>query len=654
MSLSQNVVVKYGTPRHRKILDAVLQRYRLSKLKMREYYDRFNESEKQYRAFMPTREADAIRKRNRERGESEFTEVFVPYSYAQMLSAHTYWSSVFLGRSPVLQFMGRHGEGEQQVQAIESLIDYQVRLGGITAAYYVQLHDTPKYGLGVTYTYWDREEMVVSSIQEQQETWMGLPIPGKTRKVKVSEKVTGYVGNRTFNVRPYDFLPDPRVPLMHFQEGEFCGRETESSWNALVMDESRGRYFNLEMARKLAKAEKKREDGSGLFDIPDVQEDTYVTDMNDVGFIPLIEMVVELIPKDWELGSGELPEKWVFTVAGESVLIEARPYGAFHGKFPFSVLLNEIDAYSLTTRSMFEILEPMNNTLSWLFNTHFFNVRSALNNQFIYDPSRVYTKDLTRKGAGKLIRVRESMYGQDVRTAIHQLPVGDVTREHLRDAQLVGEMMQRISGVTDNLMGMVNQGGRKTATEIRASGGASMNRLKTMAEFWSETGFAPHAQMLVQNTQQYYSLSRKYKIAGDNLTGQDMLEITPESIMGFFDFVPVDGTLPVDRYAQANLWREILSGMNSMPAVAQKYDQGGIFEWMATLAGLKNIKQFRVRAMPDDMLAQQLDAGNVVALGGVNDGGRAGGESLGELAEVEGRLGNVGEPGQIPGMGQTG
>jgi hypothetical protein len=38
----------------------------------------------------------------------------------------------------------------------------------------------------------------------------------------------------------------------------------------------------------------------------------------------------------------------------------------------------------------------------------------------------------------------------------------------------------------------------------------------------------------------------------------------------------VDGTLPVDRFAQANLWKEILAGMRTMPEIAQQYDMGRI------------------------------------------------------------------------------
>jgi hypothetical protein len=77
----------------------------------------------------------------------------------------------------------------------------------------------------------------------------------------------------------------------------------------------------------------------------------------------------------------------------------------------------------------------------------------------------------------------------------------------VRDAAFVMDLMARLSGVNDNIMGMVNSGGRKSATEVRTSSTFGVNRLKTNSEFYSAQGFAPLAQMLLQNTQQKYDES---------------------------------------------------------------------------------------------------------------------------------------------------
>jgi hypothetical protein len=75
------------------------------------------------------------------------------------------------------------------------------------------------------------------------------------------------------------------------------------------------------------------------------------------------------------------------------------------------------------------------------------------------------------------------------------------------------------------------------------------------------------------------------RIRGDRGGPQPVLRVDPLSIAGAFDFIPVDGTMPVDKFALANLWREMFIAMRNMPDIAMQYDLGGIFSWVAKLSG---------------------------------------------------------------------
>jgi hypothetical protein len=181
---------------------------------------------------------------------------------------------------------------------------------------------------------------------------------------------------------------------------------------------------------------------------------------------------------------------------------------------------------------------------------------------------------------------------------------------------------ERITGINDQIMGVLNQQGRKTATEVRSATGFGVNRLKTLAEYMSSTGFSQHAQRLVQMTQQYMSGPKKLKIVGDlAMTAgpdatQNMLSVNPEDIQGFYNFVPVDGTLPVDRLALANLWKEMLLQMRGVPGLVMQYDLGRIFAHVAALGGIRNLNQFKLQFGSPQALAQQADMGNIVPIGG--------------------------------------
>ena len=611
------VSMPYEGKLHAKILTAVKERYKMSQRKMALRYSKWIESEELYRGYIKETDEDSKRRAKRKQGSPQFTTIHIPYSYAMLLSAHTYWSSVFLSRTPVIQYTARHGETQQQVQAIEALVDYQLMVGEWLVPLYMWLLDAAKYGVGILGNYWANESTVVSKIVKEQPTFMGIPMIGRSpRETIQTQTIPAYQGTRVFNVRPFDFFPDPRVALMNLQQGEFCARFTSTGWNEL---KKRGDdYFNLDTLENMRESGAfDREAGSGQLDLPDDNTESINYGLaHDKGTVGLIEMHIELSAKEWEIGDSSYPEKWIFTMANNAVIIGARPAGAIHSKFPYCVQVYELEAYGHSTRGMLEISKPINDAMDWLLNSHIFNTRKVLNDNLVVDPSRVVMQDLEDGGPGKIIRLLPSAYGTDTRTVASQLQVADVTGTHLNDMRVMGDILQRVTGATDNIMGMVNAGGRKTATEVRTSSTFGINRLKTQAEFNSALGWAPLSQMIVQNTQQNYDKEKMFKIAGDLLdSAVGFMNITPEMIAGAYSFVPVDGTMPIDRYAQANLWKEILMGISKMPQIGMTYDLAAIFAWMAQLAGLKNITQFKVKAVPDAALTQQVQAGNMVPQG---------------------------------------
>lgn len=647
-SPSQSLDINPKGNLHRRILTGVQDRIMASKRAYDGKHAQWRKAEEAALAFMPERDVDVLRRTSREGGSPQYTTIYVPYTYGVLMASHTYWTTVFMSRNPVLQFSGRHGEPEMAVQALEALMGYQTDVGKMLVPWYIWLFDVGKYGVGILGTYWDEEFSIVSQIEEREEMFLGMLKTGNIKKVKTSKRVRGYEGNKNYNVRPFDFLPDPRVTLANFQQGEFCGVFRKIGWNTILKRESQGYYINLDELRPNYNLHSDEgEQGSSRLDRPNSHQDFLgqgterdakgrMTQGNAV--ISCYEVYIELVPEDWGLGNSNMPEKWVFTVTTDyKTVFGAQPLGANHDKFPFNVIVLEPEGYGIIPRGMPELLEPVQNTINWLINSHFYNVRKILNGQYVVDPSRVAISDLLDPTPGGIIRLKAAGYGTNPQEAIQQLSAVDVTQGHLRDIQVMLEIGQRAVGVNDQLMGVLQGSGRKTATEVRSAATFGINRLKTNAEFFSALGWSTMSQMMVQNTQQYYSQEKKFRIVGDLAAeaGPAFMDVSAESITGFYDFVPVDGTLPVDRFAQANLWKELLGQMRQMPELAATYDISRIFAFVAQLGGLKNINQFKVQIGSQQQLAQQAQAGNVVPLGGA--GGR-----------------NLAEPGQIPNMGATG
>lgn len=647
--------IPHGSELARNILSELMHRKRIHERGISDKYDKWTKAEEQTLAFMPEREADALRKGKREGGLPQYTTIQIPYTYAVLMAAHTYFTSVFLGRSPVFQFSARHGETSQQVQAVEALHDYQMIAGQLMPAIYSWLYDAGKYGLGVIGTYWDDRYDYVTQLYEEEEIdeFSGLPTGSKVKYQETLRRRT-YSGNRLYNLQPWDFIWDTRFPAMDFQRGEFCGVRRTLSWNEVIrrhkagyyMDsirEIRGRTNNLEgdAAGSAQLLRPSSQDPSAWYeDGSELLSKLHPSEVNTY------EIYVEIIPKEWGLGASDFPEKWVFTCTSDySVLMGAQPHGALHCKYPFQILTLEAEAYGIVPRGMPETLEPIQQTIDWLVNSHFYNVRATLNNQFIVDPSRVVLKDLLDPKPGGVIRLRPEGYGSDIRQVMMQFPTQDVTQNHLRDLQMMYGMGERTMGVNDQIMGMLSSGGRKTATEVRTSTSFGVNRLKTTAEFFSALGFSPLSLMMVQNSQQYYDQEQKFKIAGDLVmsAGQNFMMVNPDTIQGAYDFVPVDGALPIDRFAQVQMWQQLMMQSRQAPEIALQYDFARMFEWVAQLAGMRNITQFRIQMVDPQMLAQAKLAGNVIPMNG----------------KPKGKNGAPGSPGpampdapaQTPGMG---
>lgn len=617
--MNYTLSVPKGTPLHERLVKKVSSRIKLAEKGQRRRFAEWKDAEDRTLAFLPETEKDRARRDRRTKGTPTYTTIQIPYSYALLMSAHTYWTSVFFARSPVHQFSGRHGEGEQQIQAMEALIDYQTMVGRMLAPYYLWFYDAGKYGCGILGTYWDRQKLHYGELVEMQ-----MP-NGKTQLMQTTREIPGYIGNCAYNVSPWDFMSDPRKPLKDFQKGEFCCARKKMGWNDIVRRRDAG-YFNdnVKFLRERASNRSGREEGSEALERPEFDTmlwgDIDNSEVQHPAGCIFWEFYVDLIPSEWGVGNTKYPQKWCITITEDlELIVGASPLNYVHCEFPFDVLEPEIEGYGTYVRGIPKIMAGVQDTMDWLINTHFFNVRASINNQFIVDPSKLVIKDVKNSGPGFIWRLRPEAYGTDLTKMFLQVPVQDVTRAHMTDFNQMFPIGERVLGINDQIMGSLSGPGRKTATEVRTTTGFGVNRLKTVSEYMSAAGFAPHSFKLVQNSQQFYDAEQKLRRVGSlaQEAGMNFIMVTPEDIKGQFDFVPVDGVLPIDRMAQANLWKEMMGNLRMMPPqVAMGYDWMRIFAWVANLAGLKNIQQFKIQIAPDALLQAQAQQGNVIPMPG--------------------------------------
>jgi hypothetical protein len=350
-------------------------------------------------------------------------------------------------------------------------------------------------------------------------------------------------------------------------------------------------------------------------------------DTEQVGsMVQVDEGTCVIIPSDFGLSESSEPEKWLFTIANKGQIIRAEPLEADHDMHPVAVIEPNAMGNSFGSLSTADIVGPIQDHISWLLNSHMRNVRGAINNRVVVNPHYIEMKDLKanpdEEDGAWLIRMKQSAFGLKPQDGLYQFQVADVTSSHIRDMETMIRIGLMFVGANENLMGLQDARGRKTATEVRTAGEAGASRLAAKARIIGAQGISDMALMMGMNLQQKMDVDFYNRMIGEKaLAGP----LAPTGITGDFYYPMNDGTLPLDRAALLSVWQQIMMGVAKDQELRRDYSLGKIFAFVADLGGARNIDQFKnqpaaqpggmpsaqVVPMPDRQVAQQVDAGQL-------------------------------------------
>lgn len=547
-------------------------------------------------------------------------KIVVPYTYAALETMLTYMTTAFLQQTPMLQYDSVSVEDTIGAKLLEVLVQRQMDYYKTELALYTWWRDALAYGIGACVPVWRNETQW--SFVEKSVAVETLDGGATTETQRVREPRTIFSGTELFSVGPRNLLIDPNVSCHETQNGEFFGFvEDTNVYRLLSLErENPDVWFNAKYVLDAG------HQNSQFSNIDQLGQMTNV----DSKPVTLLHFFVNLLPQEWgvpadEGNDGYYPEKWLFTLADDWCVVRAERLESSHGKFPVAIAAPDFDGYSTYPIARMDIIEGLQTVLNWLFNSHIANVRKTINNTFVYDPMVVEMDDIKTAREGGLIRMRASAWGMKPQDALYQLPVTDVTRNHINDAGAIIDMMQRVSAASDNMMGMMrNQGERVSATEARTVAMSAMNRMEKMARLLSVQGLRDLALFYGTNIQDYMDEEIKLKVLGnwpqelinEYQPGSDVI-VDPSQLNIPFDVVMRDGSLPMDTGGVAESWIMLFSYIAGNEVLSQKFDTVRVFKHIARLLGAKNVNDFEARqvvggVMPDETVEQQVQAGNFV------------------------------------------
>ena len=605
-----------GSPLHDRVLKHLLELLRMSEQEMSKFHARWRASEKRAQAYIDLKDWEKEVKRMNDSGEApKVVSVQIPYTFATISAVTTYLIHTFAGRRPMFQVGSYKKETIEAARNMERVLQYNADHTRLTRHMFQHFYDGELYGVGVFRTLW-KEETGVRTVWRENQVPGFLGLFSQSQKVQIREERTIYSGNEVVTQDPFLFFPDPRVPLTEVNtKGQFVFwrdfvgrhmllRDKTYRWVNSAGDMPANVYGENMSARALL---------SGGTATPG--HDASGKGFRTKNFVQIDQGTVDIIPKELGLGDSEEVERWLFTIANKKQIIQAERFDTDHGKHPVSVVEPYGMGYGFGNLGLADYLGPTQDTLGWLVNSHIANVRTALNNMWIVDPEMVNVKDLKNPEPGKIIRLKPSAVGQDVRAALQQLPVSDVTRNHLQDFELMMRMGDSLSAITDNLRGLQHSGGRKTATEVRTSGEAAASRLAALAKRYSSQSIVDLTEQMVLNNQQFLTEEFYIDVVGE--AGQEApVRISPEMVVGDFYFPVHDGTLPLDRVALLDVWKEIFIAVSQDQELRNTFSVTKIFEHIAELGGARNIDAFKLNlgVADDEAVDKQVQAGNMVPI----------------------------------------
>jgi len=613
--------LKPGSDTHKKIVDMLIRYANESSNEMKGRYNSWSAIDKFLTAFVSPETLVAAKK-----DKKKDIPVVVPITYATMETLLTYMVAVFLN-DVIFRYKGIGGKDDAVGAALlEHVVNIHCQKTKVGLNLHTQWRDMFAYGLGVVTPTWVKRmgRKAITKKGQGLYDFMGRWIPLPDRKTK-SERGVVFEGNALENIDPYCYLPDPNVAVCDVQRSEYQGWVVRTNRLEILSDEraSDGDIFNAKYLRHITGRSTFMEEGRQER-IKAVEDKARGSTGVHTSTRPMdiLYMYVNLIPEEAGLGRGDYPEKWLFALVGNEVLIQAKPLGLDHERYPLTVCSSTTDGYTATPISCLEEVAGLQDTLDWLFTSHIANVRKAVNDMIVYDPQLIYSGDLRNPAPGKLIRMRKQAWGRGLENAIKQLDVKDVTRGNIDDAGFILDIIQRVSGASDMLQGIMRAGGeRRSATEFRETKMGAASRLEKMAKLVSMQSMVDIAEFFAEHTQQLMKEEVYIKITGEwevnlreeyGVTEMEYPNVSPSDLAINYDVLFADGSVPGGEYADS--WVSLFQILSKSEYLLPKFDMVRIFKHIARKIGAKNITDFEIKSKtaPTEQIAGQVDKGNLI------------------------------------------
>ena len=621
-----NINLHPASPRSKALVAEFLSRARGSERVMKRRHKKWDKIDETLTAFIPIDELEDKKKKKDERVP---ISIVVPESYATLETFLTYDMGVF-GGDPMFQYDGSGPEDLLGGMMMEMLIANQTRRKKALLTLMSQFRDAHAYGFGVVTVAWEvlagkRTKFVpITDID---------PITGREVAIGFDREIIDtiqYEGNVLDSIDPRKYLPDPTVKIDSPQDGEYVmWIENAVDYMSLRRREAQpgSDLFNVKYLEHLIRRSSIYSDTNASREADNTTFSIQQT-KNTGGSHPIDVLwgYIDLIPRDWKIGTSEEPEKWMFGVANDEVIVALHPMNLHHNMFPLAVAAPDAGGHELVPTSRLETMYGLQEIINFKMNTHIMETLNFLQNKLVVDPKLAHLPDVMSHS--NVIRLRKPAWGRGVAGAVEQLKLKDVTINYISDIVGLQHLSRSGTGAVDALQGIQRTSGERiTKDESGATRGAALSRLQKSAKMMSMQSMEPIALMYAYHTQQFMSDETFVKTAGRwqqvlaeefGITDRSVL-VSPLELDIDFDIMVADGSSITGESAQD--WVQWFTAIAAQPEVRVDLEMTNIALHIARVMGMKTAHEFRkrpvqVEQVPDEEALERQARGELVDVQG--------------------------------------
>jgi hypothetical protein len=596
---------------HKTILEHALQLVKMSRGKMSSYYQQWDMQDEVFRGLRTPDREDIEQAR-----KQKPVKMVVPNTFAQVMTFSSFLFLLFNQNRTFFELLPTGDEDYDTKQRdCELVLERDLRKNMWNWILFQSLLNIGRFGPGIIETCWTRDlSHVYINRGAQMINYNGVEVAGRPQSSW--EEYVKYEGNLVRPVSPYRWFPDTRHPLVEFQRGEFCAAEEEYSIGQLRKLQQVGEVAGVDRIEAISPNNLKLRQSTARmsFDLgaeagiggkpqgwlwkPGQSEGTVIVTKMQVWLVP---KKFNLNESDKPLGPEEFPILYHLWYANDNRVIRCEPAYWWHNEFGWSLGEFTPDMHQTLSLGLADLIYRLQDVITWHINSRITDVRRNMRGRLVVDPSGVETGSLDGDG-DVYLRTGYGKAGAD--RFVSQLKMVDVTAGHLQDADILGKIMQVVTGVNDNIMGQYNTG-RRSAQEARTVLSGAAGRMKLHGHLIWDTLFAKVGKQMLSNSRQSLSFEEFSRVVGKGIGDpneiQQRFQIfqgTPEEVICGSDFFIFDSTLSSEKGFMAQSLQDLLSVIlqtdpSAAAKVGREINPAKIVDEIQYLRGAGNIKRFR-------------------------------------------------------------